>query len=126
MASLALTKVFINLMATGGSQQVAYQSSPGRTQEYKVDGSVKTYGNGRQRGVLTQGEAGTYNLVLRLVTAADLLVLRSWATQTVEVRNHKGERFVGTYFDLQVVEYFTEAAYDVTMVLSLVTAPDGV
>lgn len=124
MATLALTKVFVNLMASG--QSVSYQSSPGRAQTYKVNGNVNTYGTGRQRGVAIAGEAGQYAFVLRLVSAADLLILRSWQAQTVEVRNHKGERYVGTYFEVNAVEYFTEPSYDVTITLLTVTAPDGV
>ena len=124
MAQLTLTKIFVNLMATAVS--VSAQSAPARTQEYAAAGDVRTYGGGRQRAVQTQGEAGIYNFQLRQVSAADLLTLRTWMGQTVEVRNHKGERYVGTYFDLKVAEWFADPYYDVDIILKAVTYPDGV
>jgi hypothetical protein len=124
MATLTLTKVFVNLLATGAS--VSAQSGQGREQDYGMAGQVRTYGGGRQRAVSTFGETTDYAFMLRNVPPADLATLRLWKGETVVVRNHKGEKYYGTYFELKAVEYMADNFFDVTIALKGVTATDVV
>lgn len=124
MATLVLTKTFVNLLSSG--QAVGYYTQPFRTQQYDVDGQVRTYGGGRQRSITTFGQKGTYDFTLVSVLPADLAILQSWIGQTVEVRNTKGERYVGVYYQLKVGERFADKEYDVAIELKALTVPDGV
>lgn len=124
MATLTLTKVFINRLDTGVA--VSGQSGPGRSQSYDMDGNVRTFAGGRMRAISTDGERGQFPFTLRDVTQATVDTLRSWLAYGVQVRDHRGRRFYGVILSVVVTEMPEPTLYDATVVLQTITAPDGV
>jgi|SRR6476469_72634 len=122
--TLTLTKVFVNLMSSGAA--VSAQSAPGRAEKYEMAGETRTYAGGRRRSITIAGEVGTYTFVLRLAVRADIETLRNWIGSTVEVRDHKGRRFFGTYYQIEIAEYRDALFWDVGITLSVVTTDEGV
>jgi hypothetical protein len=102
MPVLTLTAVWVNLVATGAG--VSAQSDDSRAREYVDAGEVRTYGEGRQRAVTSEGERGSFAFTLVDVTEDELTTLRDWKSQLVQVRDHRGRRFYGVYFGVSVAE----------------------
>jgi hypothetical protein len=114
MATLNLTKTFVTLPATGA--YVAGQTGRGRGEGYV---------GGRQRSIAQEGERGTYTFVMLRLTRTDVETLRTWMGQVVQVRDNKGRRFYGVYFDVEIIEYI-DARYNVSIKLTVVTQTEGV
>lgn len=95
MATLVLTKCFVTLVATG--QSVSAQSAPGRTDDYEVPGESRLYAGGRRRSITSLGVLATFSVTLLLVPDVSLATLRTWAGQTVQIRDNLGRRFFGVY-----------------------------
>lgn len=123
MATLTLTKVFVNNVATGTA--VSGWSARGRSEAYEAPGETRTYAGGRRRAIVGAGEAGSYSFQLRRISRTDVETLRGWVGQTVQVRDTKGRRFFGVYFAVDVIEYM-DSKWDVAIKLSVVTWPEGV
>jgi hypothetical protein len=119
MATLTLTQVWVNLMSTGES--VVGNSTTSRSQSYAVDGDVRTYAGGRQRSITQLGERGRFEFTLELVSLTALATLRSWAGQAVQVRDHRGQQWYGTYFEVAVGEHRASAYYSAQITLLTVT-----
>lgn len=102
MPTLTLTAVWINLVASG--EDVSAASDDSRSREYSATGEVRTYGEGRQRSVSSEGERGSFTFTLVDVTEDQITTLREWAGQLVQVRDYRGRRFFGTYYAVQVGE----------------------
>lgn len=124
MATLTLNKIWVNLYSTG--QAVSANSVPGREETYEVAGEVRTYAGGRRRAISTEGVIGVFKFALRLVARSDVDTLLTWVGQPVQVRDHKGRRFVGVYYGLAIGEYVAETGWDVGIVLNVVTANEEV
>jgi hypothetical protein len=124
MATLTLTAVWINLLSSGAA--VTAQSAPDRTEVYAVAGETRTYAGGRRRAVTSAGELGTYAFTLLLLARADVETLRSWQGLPVQVRDHKGRRFFGTFYGVNIAEYIDRSRWEVSITLSVVTAAEGV
>jgi hypothetical protein len=123
MATLNLTKTFVTLPATGA--YVAGQTGRGRGEGYASPGDVRSYVGGRQRSIAQEGERGTYTFVMLRLTRTDVETLRTWMGQVVQVRDNKGRRFYGVYFDVEIIEYI-DARYNVSIKLTVVTQTEGV
>lgn len=95
MATLTLSKMFINLMSSGAAVSAA--SAPGRTDDFEVPGESRLYAGGRRRSITQAGQVGEFSFTLLLVTTADLATLRTWAGQLVQVRDNLGRRFFGVF-----------------------------
>lgn len=120
MATLTLTKLFINRVAT--TEFVSAYSQRGRAPTYEREGTVRTNAGGRQRAVSQVGERGTYAFVLQDVTQAQITSLREWMGETVEVRDNRGQQFFGVYFALGVGERDNEPTlYTVAISLRVVS-----
>lgn len=124
MATLTLTKLFINLLATG--QAVSGSSDPSRTQQHDMQGEVRTYAGGRQRSVTQEGVRGTFGFQLVAVSKTDVDTLTSWIGQTVTVRDHRGQRFVGVYYGVEIGEYPDPLLWSAGIQLNAVTVSEGV
>lgn len=124
MATLQLTKVWINRLPTG--QAVSAQSSPARARLHEIAGEVRTYAGGRQRAITTAGERGSFTFTVVDVSLATIDTLRSWVALPVQVRDHRGQRFFGVFFAVTVTEARESNLYDVTMDLRVVTVAEGV
>lgn len=122
MASVTLTKVWINRYDTG--EAVSAQSS-GRAQGYEVAGEIRTYAGGRQRSITEEGERGQFALILRSLTLATVNTLRAWQGVTVQVRDHRGQRWFGVYHAVSIDEVKDPALYDVALAVRVVSADEG-
>lgn len=123
IAQLLLTKVFINLIATGDS--ISAQST-GRSQAYSTDGEVRTFAGGRQRFVSREGEHGQFTVTLRLLSLAQIGTLRSWQGLTVQFRDRRGQLLNGAYSAVNITREWPDLRYDVEITLKMVTVDEGV
>jgi len=123
MAVLALSKLWVNRMDNG--QAVSAQSA-GRGRNHDQAGEVRTYAGGRQRSVTIAGERGQFSFRLLDVSLATVELLRTWIGADVQVRDHRGQRFFGVFFGVNIVEYKDPSFYDVAIVLRTVTVVEGV
>lgn len=124
MATLTLTRVWVNRLDTGAS--VSAQSGVGRSREHSISGEVRGYAGGRQRAVSQAGERGKFEVTLRFLPAVTVELLRTWVGVPVQIRDARGQRFSGVFFAVPIVEHRSPLDYDVTITLSTLTVPDGV
>jgi hypothetical protein len=124
MAVLTLTRVFVNLLATGAA--VSAQSGIQRARSHDVAGQVRTYASGRQRAVSTAGERGVFTFAMVDVSLATVEILRGWVNQAVQVRDARGQRFFGVFFGVVVGEARDATLYNVAIDLRVVTTAEGV
>ena len=103
MATLNLTMLWINLASTG--EAISAQTEPGRRRKYGINGSVMTFAGGRRRSVAKEGAAREFGFTVVRISLATLEQLESWAGQDVQIRDHRGQRFYGVYFDVDTSEY---------------------
>jgi hypothetical protein len=122
MATLTLTKVFVNRLDTG--QAVAGQSGVERSREHGIEGEVRTYAGGRQRAVTRAGEQGKFEFSLRFLPAATVELLRTWVGVPVLVRDWRGQAFYGVFFRVPITEHRSPVDYDVQITL-MTTTVDG-
>jgi|SRR5688500_2900880 len=124
MTTLTLDKLWVNLHSTGAAV-AAYSND--RAAQYTNVGEVKHLAGGRQASVTVVGEQGTYAFTMLDVPTADVDLLRAWKGQTVQVRNNRGQLFVGTYFQITPSEVTDRAAsYNVAINLRVVSVEQGV
>jgi hypothetical protein len=120
-----LTKLWVNLLSTGES--VSAYGQIGRTSEFSIDGDVVTYAGGRQRGESVDGERSTYTFTLQDCTLAQRDRLRLWFGLPVIVRDHRGQAFYCTYFQINLNERTYELdLYEITITVQGVTVAQGV
>lgn len=124
MATLTLTKVWVNLLSTGDA--VSAYSAPGRQRSSAIDGEVVTYAGGRQRAKTRAGEKGSFGFVLREVSLTTITTLEGWKGKPVQVRDHRGQRFFGVFFAVTPTEHKQADLYDVALELRTVTVDEGV
>lgn len=101
MATLLLTKAFVNLLATGAS--VAAQSQ-GRSLTTGMDGEIRKYAGGRTRAVTEEGVRIAYDITLLHLNATQVATLRSWIGQEVLVRDNFGRAVKGVFWSVPEVE----------------------
>lgn len=123
MTTLTLTKLWINRMDTGEAFS-AYSSE--RSRAHSVEGEVRTYAGGRQRAVYVAGERGEFPFKLINLTAAEVEIVRGWTGLTVQIRDHRGQRFFGAYFEVAVEEVKAPVVYNVQATLRVLTVTEGV
>lgn len=122
MAQLNLVRVWINRMDTGEGLSAP---SSGRSRAHSMAGEVRSYAGGRQRSIVVEGERGTFSFTLLRLTLDEVDTLRLWTGDTVQVRDHRGQRFFGVYYDVAITEY-KDNYYSVGISLATVTASEGV
>ncbi|KAB1111968.1 hypothetical protein [Micromonospora aurantiaca (nom. illeg.)] len=125
MATLILPQVFINNMATG--LLVAAYAGPERRRTVGREGDVRTYGNGRRRGVTRVGKAHEMPLRLVQLHQSSVDLLEEWEGESVLYRDDRGRRFVAIYLRLDDREYVADKQrYDVALTLNEVSWVEGV
>lgn len=125
MATLTLAKVWINRVDSGAA--VSAFSAPDRPRSHGLDGQVRTYAGGRQRAYASAGEHGQFAVTLRSLTTATVDLLRTWQALPVQVRDHRGLKLFGVFFDLAIGEWKDNInSYDVSLTLKVVTVVEGV
>jgi len=126
IATLTLTALWVNLVSTGAA--VSAYSDPGRSRVHDIAGDVRTYAGGRQRSASQTGERTVFSFQLLGVTAATCDTLRLWVGQTVQVRDHRGQRFFGVYYsvDMGAGRRDKVGVYDPAITLKGVTYTEAV
>mgnify|MGYP001152037133 CR=1 FL=1 len=124
MATLELTTLWITLASTG--QSIAAPSL-GNNSEAGLEGSVRTYAGGRRRYVGREGIVGQLERTLRTRPLTIATLLDSWTGQTVFVRDHLGQAWWGVFGKVtRRAVKGTDALFDLTITVELVTQSDGV
>ncbi len=126
MATLSLTKTWLNLVATGAAIS-AWREHGADADAVAMDGAVATYAGGRQRSVTVEGVSGNMPFTLIAVPVADTLTLRSWYGETVLYRDNLGRKMYGVLFeDSRTPWKQSPGMYNVSMVLQLVDVDETV
>lgn len=123
MPTLNLNKMWLNRMDTG--QAIAAASGRERATGYSMEGSVRTYASGRRRAVST---AGLRVQVQRSLVAIDFdtkELLVSWLGSFCQLRDHRGNKWFGVFFEVDVREYMRPDLYAATITLDVVTTEEG-
>lgn len=123
MATLVLTKVFINLLSTG---EAFSAQSTGRSQAYGLDGEVRTFAGGRQRFIGKEGEHGSFTVTLRRLTLPQLTALRAWQGLAVQFRDRRGQLFNGVFAAVNINREWPDLLYDVEIPLRMISVNVGV
>lgn len=123
MVAITLDRTFVNLVATGAVIQ-AY-TGRGRSRNYRTDGAVQAFAGGRYRSIALEGVAGQQTFMLRDVSTADIDTLKSWIGETVLVRDNRGRRMFGTYYEVGYQDRMLDGYYDVTLNVVEVTYNEG-
>ncbi len=130
MATLLLTRVWVNLCSTGAG--VSGLSSPTKEESYSQPGEVRTYAGGRRRAIAVAGEVGTYKVQMMMLARTDVETLRGWVGQTVQVRDWRGRRFFGVYYSVDITEPLgrerlgESSSWHVAFALNIVTYTEAV
>lgn len=124
MAVLNLTRVWLNRTDTGDA--VSAQSSIGKGQQHSVDGDVSTWAGGRQRSMVVEGERSTLPITLHLLSLSTVATLRAWKGVPIQVRDTRGQRWFGTFFQVDVTERREADLYDVAFSLRTLSIVEGV
>lgn len=123
MATIELTKLWINLLSSG--QAVAFPSL-GAESEFNIEGQVRTYAGGRQRYISREGVGGSLERTLRLVSQRLCELLETWIGQTVMLRDARGQWWWGVFSKVTRRAVKGSTLYDVTIGVELVTQSEGV
>ncbi len=124
MTVLVLDRVWINRLDTG--EAISARTDPDRTQTFERGLDVREYANGRMRAVSTGGERGEIPLRIVAIDQATKDLLRTWAGLAVQVRDHRGQRWFGTFKGVSVGEYAEPGLYSAGFALQLLTVVEGV
>lgn len=124
MATLGLTQLWVNLVATG--QAVTGQTWISPEEGYAVPGAVRTYAGGRRRAIRQAGQLGTFKFRLAQIDQTAVDTLKAWAGQAVQVRDHRGRRFFGTYFTVAITPRRGSLLWNAEITLENLTVAEGV
>jgi hypothetical protein len=123
MVAIVLDRTFVNLVSTG--DVVKAFTGRGRSRNYRTDGAVQGFAGGRFRSIALEGVAGQQTFMLRDVSLADIDTLKSWIGETVLVRDNRGRRMFGTYFEVGYNDRMDSNYYDVTLNVVEVSYQEG-
>jgi hypothetical protein len=123
VATLVLTKVFVNLLSTG---EALSAQSTGRSQAYGLDGEVRTFAGGRQRFVGKEGEHGQFTVTLRRIPLTSIVKLRTWQGLAVQFRDRRGQLFNGVFTTVNITTEWKDLLYDVEIPLRMISVDEGV
>ena len=124
MAVVTLDRVFLSLAADHTSVVPAFSAD--RSEVLAAPGEIRRMANGRLRTVTRAGSARTLGVTLRLLTPAQVALLRSWPGRTVLFRDVWGRKMYGAFFGLDIKDYADRSGQDATFVLSEVTVSEAV
>lgn len=123
MAAVKLHYTWVTLLSTG--QSVKAYTARERTHGREREGEVRRLAGGRFRGIGTLGVRRTQQFTLRDVEQADLDLLESWIGQTVLVRDKRGRRMFGVYWEVSYNDRMSKY-FDVGINLIEVSYEEGV
>lgn len=124
MTILLLDKLWINRLDTG--EAIAAISHPSdRSQQHARQVVTREYASGRVRAIST-GVAARAQLTWRLVNISQTMkdALVSWAGVAVQVRDYRGQKFFGTFDQVDVTEYEQPGFYTAGFTLQTITVDE--
>lgn len=124
MPTLMLDKLWINLMADGTG--ISGASNRDKAWSVEVEASVRTYANGRRRGITSAGVRREIPYTLVIASMSTYELLETWLGQSVMVRDNRGQKWIGIFAGLGIREYMRTDLYAVSFTLQGVTAAEGV
>lgn len=124
MAILLLNRLWLNRLDTG--EAISGPSGRDRATGYSIDGSVRTYASGRRRAISIPGLKGEVSRSMVDIDYATKEKLITWLGLTVLMRDHRGNRWFGTFFDVEISEYMPVDMYSLTITLNTTTVVEGV
>lgn len=123
MAMITLRKLWIHLIDTGIG--LSFYTSFDRGISKSMQGEVRTYAGGRQRSVSAVGVKETLTLTLKNVDQTSIDTLETWFGQTVCVRDHRGRRWFGVFYALEIADRRKKTMHDVGITIYEVTYTEG-
>jgi hypothetical protein len=120
---LPLTQLWINRLDTG--EAITAYTDRGRPQQFENDLDVRTYANGRRRAITRPGERGELGFEIVRVDLATVTKMREWKSITVQVRDHRGQKWFGVFKTVTPREFFEAALYAVAFTLETVTVDES-
>lgn len=123
MPTLTLDRTWVNLLTTG--EAVSAYTGRGRSRQAETEGSVQRLAGGRFRSVSTVGVRRTQTFMLRDVSASQLETLEQWVSQTVIVRDNRGRKMYGVYYQVGYADGMNPSYYDVQLDVTEVTYQEG-
>lgn len=129
MATVTLTQLW--LFDVVSQDSINCYTDPSRSQSFATAGAIRTYAAGRQRAVGTIGMAGQWSYTLVELTLTTLTKLKTWLSGgiTVLARDHRGQSFYATFFQVDVDEKIGQGAsavYTAKITFNLVDVVEGV
>lgn len=124
MPVLTLSKLWINRMDTG--EAISGASGRDRATGYSVDGNVRTYASGRRRAVAVVGLRAEVSRSMVMVDYATKELLVSWIGALVQMRDHRGNKWFGVFYAVDVDEYMRTDLYSIGITLQVTTTVEGV
>lgn len=122
--TLNLQRLWLNRTDTG--QGISAASDRDRSTGYAIAGEVRTYASGRRRAVAV---AGVEVDVSRTFVALDNPTkeqLITWLGVHCQLRDHRGNKWFGVFFKVDVGEYMLPTLYQATVTLLVTTTVEGV
>lgn len=108
------------------SSQVALEVTSLQERAAK-SGEVRTYAGGRRRSVTKAGSQRSVTMGLEVIRDRPLLDrLASWQGQVLLLRDPRGRKVYGVYYDVDISENVTADFAQVTLTLQEITYPEYV
>ncbi len=123
MTILQLNRLWLNRMDTGEGISGASGRMPSTS--YAMDGAVRTYSSGRRRAFSTTGLKVEVPRQMVALDYATKELLVTWLGVYCLMRDYRGGKWHGVFYDVAVSEYMRSDLYAATITL-LVTTTDEV
>jgi hypothetical protein len=124
MTILVLNKLWLDRFDTGES--IAGASGRDRGTSVAVSGEVRTYANGRRRAITAVGARGSVTRRMVQLDYATKEKLISWLGANMQMRDHRGNKWFGVFFAVEITEYMRPDLYAASITLETTTTVEGV
>jgi hypothetical protein len=114
------------LNRTDTGEAISGASGRDRATTYSMEGERRKYANGRLRAVGTVGVAGEVTRTMVALDYASKEKLISWLGVNCQLRDHRGNRWFGVFFAVNVSEYMRPDLYAAAITLLTTTTVEGV
>lgn len=124
MTTLPLVHLWLNRMDT--AEEFHAVSARDRPTGHSVDGSVRTYASGRRRAISTAGTKGEVSRTFVDITQTQKDQLITWLGTSVQMRDHRGNKWYGVFFTVAIGEDIRYDLYSATITLETTSTIEGV
>lgn len=124
MATLVLTKAWLNILSTGVG--ISFYTGKEKNHTRQMKGEVRQYAGGNQRAISAKGVGGTFGFTMSRLTRDDIDVLETWLGQVVIYRDIRSRAIYGVFFEYSITDNSNPNYYTVSVTLNQVTHTEGV